>query len=373
MEKEKEITIRLFGSIGDEVNGNDFARILSEADSKYETVNLQINSYGGDVGHGYSILSVMLTMQATVNVTVVGIAASMAAVIAVCGKHVYMNDYSRMMIHNPYFPKTDNETLSPEARKALENIQESLCTILSRRGYKNEEVAKLMCEETWFTADEALSKGFIDGIISTKKQEYKNLATEDIYSCISASFIRNSKQNKTDIIQKLGSVLGLRNAPEEEILNAVHKTLTQNKVGKALQKLEEAKKKGRITDNMFESMKKLCDKDSDTVLNILQEQQEARRLQCFEKYKSCIYKAVLVWETKSALIELSKIDLELFEKLMPCVEAAQSLGTWIKRSKEGNGRNGWTLEDYRKNAPEELKRNPELYQKLIEQEEKRNK
>ena len=83
-------TIRLFGTIGSDINGDRFAGDLALLDGKFESIDLHINSPGCNVSQGYSIVSVLLSMKTPVNVYVVGIVASMAAVIAVCGNNVYM-------------------------------------------------------------------------------------------------------------------------------------------------------------------------------------------------------------------------------------------------------------------------------------------
>ena len=85
-------------------------------DGKYDTLDLHINSPGGDVTQGYSIISVILTMKTPINVYIVGIAASMAAVIAICGKNVYMYDYSRLMIHDPYFSGAETDKLTDKEK-----------------------------------------------------------------------------------------------------------------------------------------------------------------------------------------------------------------------------------------------------------------
>ena len=49
---KKEATIRLFGMIGREVDGNLFARELASLDDQADIINLHINSIGGDVVQG---------------------------------------------------------------------------------------------------------------------------------------------------------------------------------------------------------------------------------------------------------------------------------------------------------------------------------
>lgn len=113
----KKRTVRLFGSIGNDIDGSRFANDLAELDEKVDQIDLHINSPGGSVDQGYSIVSVMLSMKSNVDVYIVGIAASMAAVIAVCGNRVKMYDYSKLMIHDPYFEGTASEKLTDKKKR----------------------------------------------------------------------------------------------------------------------------------------------------------------------------------------------------------------------------------------------------------------
>lgn len=59
--------------------------------------------------------------------------------------------------------------------------------------------------------------------------------------------------------------------------------------------------------------------------------------------------------------EGTKLAVESLPKRQPVV-------TLIDQANNSKGRNGWTLQDWRKNAPLELQNNPALYQQLLEQE-----
>lgn len=364
MKKAKETTIRLFGVIGEEINGNEFARSLSDLDGEHEIVNLHVNSPGGNVDQGYSILSVILSMKATVNVTIVGIAASMAAVIAVCGDNVYMNDYSRLMIHDPTFASRENGKLTGKEKKTLETIKESLCTILSRRGGSMENVSRLMTEETWFTAGEALKAGLVDRIISTRKQEYKKLTTNDIYNRVSLDFINKSKN--MDIMKELASLLGLSAPTEEEIIEAV-KRLMNKPVESVALKLEKALSSGIIDQVAYDSlldMGNYSPESLDKYLDKLNGDHEERTRENVERVLKS--KNFIREDIKNKLVNLARIDFNLFESITNMITPIQRLSQLINNGGI-SGRSGWTLDDYRKNDPEALRENPALYNRLVEQ------
>lgn len=211
--------MRLFGVIGEKVDGDYFAQELASLDNQCDIIHLRINSPGGDVTQGLSIVSVMLAMNTPINVHVDGIAASMAAVIAVCGDKVYMNDFARLMIHDPYF--ADPGSLSPKQEKQLARTKETLTRILSRRGKDEDEVARLMSEETWFSAAEAKEAGLCDVIVASRQKALMSLSPEALQAKIDEQN-QSIDKDKMKITDKAAGMLGIKaEAPEAEISAAI--------------------------------------------------------------------------------------------------------------------------------------------------------
>lgn len=152
----REALMRLYGVIGDKVDGDYFAQELASLDSGgLGLVHIRVNSLGRDVFQGMSIVSAILSMDTPVIVHVDGIAASMAAVITVTDDRVCMMDFAKMMIHHPYFSGADAKSLSAKQKKMLTWLTYMLRQVLSRRGKDDAGMAKLMQEEIWFSAEEA--------------------------------------------------------------------------------------------------------------------------------------------------------------------------------------------------------------------------
>ena len=222
-----EATLRLYGGIGDEIDGNLFAQTLAQLDDEVDTINIRINSGGGSVLPGLSIVSAMLAMRARVNVYVDGVAASMAAVIAICGDYVYMADYAKIMVHDP-FVDNGGAKLSEKDKKGLDRITECLRTILSRRGKKEVDMANLMAAETWFSADEAKAAGLIDEVVSSKrKATLSKLSAKELEKIIRAEHdaihgISNQLNNNNMDFKAIAKKMGLPEAATEaEILAAI--------------------------------------------------------------------------------------------------------------------------------------------------------
>lgn len=213
--------MRLYGVIGDKVDGDYFALELASLDAAgLDTIRIRTNSPGGDVFQGMSIVSAILSMNTPVVVHVDGIAASMAAVIAVSADTVCMMDFAKMMIHDPYFSGADAKSLTAKQKKMLARLTDMLRQVLSRRGKDDAEMAKLMQEETWFSAEEAKAAGLCDEVTASAKNEYKNLAPLQLVAAVEADYQSNNKNDKKmkEVALKLGLPEG---ASEAEVLSAV--------------------------------------------------------------------------------------------------------------------------------------------------------
>lgn len=218
---KREATIRMYGVIGMDVNGNEMAHELSSIDTDTDTIHLLINSNGGDVSQGLSIVSAILSAKAFVHAHINGIAASMAAVIAISADKVSMQDYAKLMIHDPYFVGKGTERMSDRDKKCLASVTDTLRTILSRRGCQKDKVAKLMSDETWFSADEAKAAGLVDEVVSTpRKQELGSLAAPELLNLI---FLEEQHKKQFVKMKEIAKSLGLpETATEQQIIEAIN-------------------------------------------------------------------------------------------------------------------------------------------------------
>lgn len=137
-------------------------------------ISLYINSGGGECYSGLELIGVMDFIESDVNTVVLGMAASMAAVIAsngTKGKRMAL-PYSRFMIHQPssykgYATFKDSE-IDLEEMKSVKN---DLYEILSKNsGNPIEEIEQMCDRDKWMKPTEAIAKGFLDSIIEPKKK-----------------------------------------------------------------------------------------------------------------------------------------------------------------------------------------------------------
>lgn len=277
LNKEKrEATIRMYGVIGRDVDGNRMAHDLAALDEEADTVHIRINSDGGSVSQGFSVVSAILSARAYIHIHVDGIAASMAAVIAISGDKLTMQDYAKLMIHDPFFAGRGGAKLSDKDRKALDSIKDSLRTVLSRRGCDKEKIASLMKEETWFSAEEAKKTGLADEVVSTpRKEELGNLSTPDLMDRIMNEY----KPIKKSKMKEIANALGLpEDATEQQILDAIHakEKETDGRMQSVIDcMIALGEKVGLVTEKNRERMKRLAAADFELFAEMVSEAEEA--------------------------------------------------------------------------------------------------
>jgi ATP-dependent Clp endopeptidase proteolytic subunit ClpP len=195
--------ILIYGDIGeyDRVCSGEIARELIEAQKTGKHIDVRINSNGGEVYSGIAIFNALRNSTADIGIYVDGIAASMASVIALCGKHVEMSKYARLMLHSVSGGCYGNKKDMQKCIDEISGLEDTLCRMYGEKtGMTKEDVkAKYFDDEDhWLTADEALSLGFIDGIYDADPVP-EDSTPEQIYSIFNNRLEEPSKSNKMNV------------------------------------------------------------------------------------------------------------------------------------------------------------------------------
>lgn len=142
----------------------DFIKALKDL-GPVARLSVHINSPGGEVFDGLAIYNNLKAHSAEVVVVVDGLAASAASVIAMAGDRVIMPANAMMMIHDPSGLVMGDADDMREMAGILEKISVSLAsTYVSKSGMTPEDALKLMSEDTWLTAQEAVELGLADEV-----------------------------------------------------------------------------------------------------------------------------------------------------------------------------------------------------------------
>lgn len=204
VEDKNIANVYLYGGVGMEINGEEVAkelRWLKDKILEIDEINLRINSGGGSIFQGLSIIAEMINSDIPINTFNDGVAASMAGVILVVGKQRKCMDYSRMMLHEPsIWGETAQTTKDDKIRKALEAMRTQLMKIISNNtGKSEEELDKIFKDETWYTAEESKKHGYIDEIVSTKREMKNDISTSELINLIAAEWV-NEKEEKSETV-----------------------------------------------------------------------------------------------------------------------------------------------------------------------------
>lgn len=172
-----EASLILYGEIGDwsELSSAKVVSSFMELERSYKKIDVRINSVGGEVYAGMAIYQALANSKADVTIYVDGIAASMAAIIALCGKPLYMSPFSRLMLHNVSGGSWGNSKELRETAEHMESLQQDLARMIAGRlGKQPEEIEDAYFndgKDHWITAREALELGLIDGIYNLEDEE----------------------------------------------------------------------------------------------------------------------------------------------------------------------------------------------------------
>ena len=226
-------TIWLYGDIGDsrydDVQSGAIARELKEAEGAYRKIEVRINSNGGEVYAGIAIFNALRASRADIRIYVDGIAASMASVVALCGKPVQMSRYARLMLHGISGGCYGDKEELKKVADHIESLEGTICEMYAARtGQTADEIraAYFDGEDHYLNASEALELGFIDGIYDADPVP-ENSTPDEIYQLF------NNRLNKPQYSTNM-NIDELRKRPhfkdcvtDEDVLRTIGQLETQ--------------------------------------------------------------------------------------------------------------------------------------------------
>ncbi len=155
----------------------DVKSVLSEAAAGDE-IDVYINSPGGAIDAGSEIYTLLREASASYDVTiyVTGEACSAASIIAMSA-YCEMSPTSLMMVHCVSAKADGNHNEMEKMAEVLQTADEALCSAyMAKSGMSKEDALAMMEAETWLTAEQALDKGLIDGIMFENAEEPRLVA-----------------------------------------------------------------------------------------------------------------------------------------------------------------------------------------------------
>lgn len=149
-----------FGGIGPD----SFKKSL-DAVKGASTIKLLLNSPGGSVFDGMTIYHMLSAHRAKLDIEVLGVAASIASIIALAGRKLTMAKGAYYMIHNPLSIMAGDAEGLRKTADVLDKMKGDFLDIYEERsGKTREDISALMDAETWYTSEEAVTAGFADEV-----------------------------------------------------------------------------------------------------------------------------------------------------------------------------------------------------------------
>lgn len=163
--------ILIYGDIGFEVIPSDIVAQLREIDGP---VDVRVDSYGGDVYAGISILNALRRHPGEVTVYVDGMAASAASYIAVGGAdRLIMSPNSSMLVHGAWTSVSGNSIEFAETAANLAEITDNIASIYAEKSGKPKDYwLEVMVKDTTYSAEQAVEVGLADAVLESKKSAF---------------------------------------------------------------------------------------------------------------------------------------------------------------------------------------------------------
>ena len=301
-----EVAILLYGDIGDgqKVESGRVVSELLDLQARYRKIDVRINSNGGDVFSGIAIYNALRTSKADITIYVDGVAASIAGVIALCGKPLYMSPYAKLMLHSVSGGTWGNASALRRMAGVMEALQDDLARMIATRcGMEAEAVAEKYFDEQdhWIGAEEAVRMKLADGIYDMPAEDGKTPSTtEEIYH-----YFNNRLQERPQNDKEMGLIDQMKKMPsfkdasdEQDIIDKVRELENRATKADALERANKAYKEkmeaaeakevaavldkavadGRITKEQLPTFKALMASDRTNTEALLAGMKPSRRM-----------------------------------------------------------------------------------------------
>ena len=229
--------VYLFNDIGTfGVSAQSFVEEIKEYEEK--ELAIHINSLGGEVFDGMAIYSIIQRRKAKTTVYIEGIAASIASVIALAADEVIMSENSLLMIHNAWGGSSGDASEMRKQADVLDKISNEIAEIYVKKTHlPYDEIIRMMGEETWLTAEEAVAMGFVDSISEPIKvaakydvSKFKNITMEKVEKTLNINNkkkIKMTEELKSWFNSKVDDIIAkVKNSDVEQSVESVDVNIT---------------------------------------------------------------------------------------------------------------------------------------------------
>lgn len=391
--KNGTLSIDIVGTIGtsifdDTFNSNTLKDKLSESEN-YDTIILNISSLGGSAYEGLNIFN-MLEFEKSkgkkVICNIIGAVASAAVTISLSADERNMLENSLMLIHKVSGMVEGKKEDIEEQLKQMEALNTNLINIYSQKtGLPKEEISKIMDQEKWLSAKEALKLGLITNVIKPSKVKNKEINMESIINQINESDLPKvnlettetentevTSEVETNVIDEVVEPINNEQVITDEVVEPINTEVdtivdTINEVSNLVDinnlNLELSQKNTQIstltnevnnlTNKVKELEKTIRNKEIEDILNTAIKQ---------DKISSSL---------KNEYRNLLEVNFDLTKELISKLNPNKSISLTSQITEEEvDTKFNWTIRDWERNDPNGLRElkssNPEKYNKLFD-------
>lgn len=169
--ENREANITIYGDITSwpwlesDVSSYNLSKEIDGLD--VDTINVYINSYGGEVPEGWAIYNALKRHNAKIRTLDDGFAASIASVIFMAGDERIMSNISLLFVHNAWTYAAGNADELRKTADDLETMSEmSMQAYLNCVNISEDKLKELLDAESYITPQDALEMGFATSIIN---------------------------------------------------------------------------------------------------------------------------------------------------------------------------------------------------------------
>lgn len=158
----------LFGTIwsGD---GMWFVSELARMEKQHTDIIIKLHTYGGSVFDGNIMCNAIEASKSNITIEILGVAASMGAILTMSAKQVKMVENGFLMLHAPHSYTTGDAKTHESTAKLLRSMETQFLKKLSiRLNQPTNAVKKYIEGDNWVDAEEALKLGLISEIIPSQ-------------------------------------------------------------------------------------------------------------------------------------------------------------------------------------------------------------
>ena len=360
--------ITAYGTINDG-DGLKFSNLFDKVENSNTEIILKLHTYGGSVFDGNIIYNAISNSSANVIIHIVGVAASMGAVISLASNTVLMVENGYLMIHAPSGGTNGTATDHENNINLLRSMETNFISkLIEKTGKAEQDIKPWLIGDNWFDANQALNEGLITGILKPETKIKKDfnpmqLGEKAVFNRFSA-LMNNTNLNKNtmDLRQELINKFKLKKGVSDtSIISAIEEQETEISA---------------LRESIISLLALQSDATDEEILKQIESLQEVndglqeeKKVEASYLIANAIRTGKVNGNQKEFLTTMFKANHNQAKAFLSNTPERVTITSQIKNAQSNKQdsipKSNWTIDEYRKFAPKELENDRELYDRLV--------